>query len=148
MWIYKNEELDEQNIPEKALGFVYTITHKPSGKVYIGKKLLTKAATRQVNGRKIKCRKPSDWKEYWSSSPTLKEWIAEEGIENFHREILTFCFSKSSLTYCEEMSMFVLGVLERPEKFINENIRSKMYRSWVKGKEEIAELRERLKTFD
>ena len=57
-WLYEGKELVPENIPEKAIGFIYIITH-PDGRRYIGKKLLTRAATKVVNGKKKKIRKLS-----------------------------------------------------------------------------------------
>lgn len=142
MWKYKNQELSEESIPKEAIGFIYKIKQLSTGKQYIGKKLLTKAATKTVKGVKKKIRKESDWKTYYSSSPFLQELVAEVGEADFEREILVFCNSKSSLTYCEEMTLFMLGVLENQDQYFNSNIRSKMYANWVKGKQEIKELRD------
>ena len=41
-WIYKNEEIDDVSLfPPNTYGFVYLIKHLPSGKSYIGKKILS-----------------------------------------------------------------------------------------------------------
>ena len=37
MWIYKNIIVEE--LPEDCVGFVYLITNKASGRMYVGKKL-------------------------------------------------------------------------------------------------------------
>jgi hypothetical protein len=40
-WIYKKEEIgDFSQFPNNTFGFIYKITHIPSGKSYIGKKVL------------------------------------------------------------------------------------------------------------
>ena len=40
-WTYKQHEIgDITQFPENTFGFVYMTTHKPSGKSYIGKKVL------------------------------------------------------------------------------------------------------------
>lgn len=148
MWKYKDQDINTlEDIPEKhreALGFIYLIVHKPTGKRYIGKKLLQAAGTKTVKGVKKKIKKESDWKTYWSSSPTIKEMIAEDGgTQNFTREILNFCYSKSSLLYCEEFALYFYGALES-EDFLNSNIRSKIYKNWALGKQDIAEFRDYL----
>lgn len=143
-WQYQNKPLNENEIPADAMGFIYMITQLSTGKKYIGKKLLTSAATKTVKGVKKKIRKPSDWKEYWSSSPKIKEWITSNGTSDFTREILAFCKSKGSLAYMEEMSLYQCGALES-DSWINDNIRSKIYRSWIsKDLEAAKELREKL----
>ena len=125
-WIYKGEV--EFEIPEKAIGFIYRISHA-DGKFYYGRKLLTKAATKTVNGKKKKIRKASDWQDYWSSSPALKEWIEKDGLSKFSREILMFVTTKAALVYAEEYTLFSTGALF-DEKCINGNIRSRIQRTW------------------
>ena len=40
-WIYNNEEVTQiDDFPDNTYGFVYVITHLPTGKKYIGKKIL------------------------------------------------------------------------------------------------------------
>ena len=40
-WTYKTHQIgDITQFPENTFGFVYIVTHKPSGKSYIGKKVL------------------------------------------------------------------------------------------------------------
>lgn len=146
MWKYKEQAINSlEDMPEQhqgALGFVYLIVHLPTGRKYIGKKLLQAAGTKTVKGVKKKIKKESDWKSYWSSSPTIKEMIAQDGgTHNFSREILNFCYSKSSLLYCEEFALYFYGALET-EDFLNSNIRSKIYKNWALGKKDIAEFRE------
>lgn len=130
-WKYKDsiiESLDQ--IPySKAIGFIYIITQLSTGKRYIGKKLLTKAATKQTKGVKKKIRKESDWLKYWSSSPKIQAWIEENGYDDFTREILIFCNKKSELLYAEEFCLYVTDAL-LVDDFINSNIRSKVYREW------------------
>jgi hypothetical protein len=141
--MYKGKELNDENIPPKSIGFIYLITQISTGRKYIGKKLLTMAGTKTTKGVKKKIRKCSDWKNYWSSSPWLIEYIEEHGTGDFTREILVFCSSKGSLLYNEELSLFSVGALESDD-YINSNIRSKIYTNWVKVPES-DQLRESLK---
>ena len=90
MWMFEGKEISDDVVPAKAIGFVYLITQTSTGKRYIGRKLLTKAATKTVKGVKKKIRKDSGWKDYWSSSPDLLEYIKEHGTSDFTREILVF----------------------------------------------------------
>ncbi len=139
-WLYKGKAFDDELVPEIAIGFIYLMTHKPSGKKYIGRKLLTQAHSYQRNKKIIKTRKESNWKDYWSSSPLIAEMIESEGTtDNFEREILVFAHNKSSLNYLEEKFCYVLGVLEK-EEYLNSNIRSKMYRRNVFGKLDTVEI--------
>lgn len=127
-WIYNGKCIEDAEIPEKAIGFLYRINHL-DGRYYIGRKLLTKAATKTVNGKKKKIRKESDWANYWSSSPMLLELIAAEGKDKFEREILLFVTTKAAMVYAEEFSLFTSGALFDPKCF-NGNIRSRIQRAW------------------
>ncbi len=130
MWIYEGKSVVEETIPEKAIGFVYLIRHKDKEMLYLGRKLLTKAATRTVKGKKIKCRKPSDWEDYWGSSPYLLAILEQEGRDKFEREILCFTFSKAETNYAEESLQYKLDVLV-DDRWINNNIRAKVFRKNV-----------------
>ncbi len=134
MWLYKGKEVVDDDIVDSYVGFIYMITQKSTGKLYIGKKLLTSAGTKTINGKKKKIRKMSDWKTYWSSSPTIKDIIKEHGTNDFEREILVFCSSKGSMLYNEELALYMVGALES-DKWLNSNIRSKVYSNWVKPDE-------------
>lgn len=138
MWIYKGNELKDEDVPEKAIGFIYMITQISTGKLYIGRKLLTKAGSKQINGKRKKIRLSSNWKEYWSSSPQIKEWIDAAGdTQDFKREILTFCHNKSELLYLEENILHFTNAM-LSDSFINENIRSRIQKSWfIKNKDDI-----------
>lgn len=143
-WQYQNKPLMENEIPADAMGFIYMITQLSTGKKYIGRKLLTSAATKTVKGVKKRVRKESDWKEYWSSSPDLKALISQVGQQDFTREILVFAKSKGSIAYLEEMALYQCGALES-DNWFNNNIRSKIYRSWIsKDLLSAKELREKL----
>jgi hypothetical protein len=137
MWKYNKKDLDENDIPKTSIGFIYKITQISTGKIYIGRKILFKTVTRTKLGKKRKEKVDSDWRTYWSSSPKIKAWIETDGIADFTKEILLFVSSKGMLAYGEELAMYLLGVLES-DKFLNDNIRSKIYRTWVKPDEALA----------
>jgi hypothetical protein len=130
MWTYRGSPVSFDLIPTHAIGFIYIITHIQSNKKYLGKKLLTKAATKVFKGKKIKIRKPSDWESYYSSSPFLLDLIEKEGVFNFTREIIFFAKGKGELNYAEESFQYRLGVLESDDWF-NSNIRSRIFRRSV-----------------
>lgn len=148
MWKFKDSFIkSKEDIPEEyinSIGFIYIITQISTGKKYIGKKLLTKAATKQVKGKKRKIRKESDWIDYWSSSPQIKQWIEDAGgTEDFTKEILAFISKKGMMLYAEELALYLVGALES-DNWINQNIRSKIYHNWVLP-DEAKVLRERIK---
>lgn len=138
-WLYKGNVLTDEMIPDKSAGFIYIITHLPTGRRYIGRKLLTKAHRRQKNKKIIRSRVESDWREYWSSSPDVKQLIEEEGTDNFVREVLVFAQSKGQLNYLEEKFLYYVGALESDD-WLNSNIRSKMYKRNILNKLDIEEI--------
>ena len=129
MWLYSNKTLKVEEIPDKAIGFIYKITCIKDGRWYIGRKLLTKAATKTVAGKKKKIRKESDWVDYWSSSPSLLAEIGINGRDKYKREILMFVETKAAIAYAEEYALFITGALFDP-KCYNGNIRAKIMRTW------------------
>ena len=113
MWFYKNEELNE--LPVGCEAFVYLITNKTSGMMYVGKKLAKFKVTKPpLKGKKNKRRstKESDWREYWGSSDRLNADVEQLGPENFTREILHFCPSRGIASYLEAREQFERRVLE------------------------------------
>jgi hypothetical protein len=118
-WLYQNTVVE--TLPEDCVGFVYIITNTISGRKYIGKKLAkfsktTYKTVKLKNGtkkkKKIRSKIDSDWREYYGSSPTLSKDIVELGPENFTREILFYCKSKSECSYVEAREQFNHKVLE------------------------------------
>ena len=141
-WTYKGEEMKEaSDFPEKTYGFVYRIVHIPSGKSYIGKKVLLHHRKVKVTKKDLMMyeglpgRKPthkrvvkeSDWKTYYGSSKPLKEAMDNEPIENFERNIIYLAPNKKLLTYFEAKYQFVYQVLEKPDEFYNDNILGRFY---------------------
>lgn len=133
MWKFNDKELTIDEIPEKAFGFIYLITNTIDNKKYLGKKFLTKASYKTVNGKRKKCRKESDWASYYGSSDILKELINQYGKENFNREIICFCENKITLSYCEENLQHHFKVLESDD-WINANIRARIYKKHIQNK--------------
>lgn len=143
-WLYNGSILNDEDIPAKAVGFVYMLTYLPTGQRYIGRKLLTKSHTRQKNKKIIRSRVESDWRDYWSSSPDIKSTIEREGsTDNFVREILLFADTKGQLNYAEECIQYCLGVLESND-WLNSNIRSKQFKKNIMNKPTIIEMRNAL----
>lgn len=129
MWFYQGKQLNEADIPAKAVGFIYIIT-APDGRRYLGRKMLKSTKTKVTKGKKTKIKVDSDWRDYWSSSPDLLAMVAEKGTDGFKREIIFFAFSKGMMTYAEEKALYAVGALES-DKWINGNIRAKVYKTWV-----------------
>jgi hypothetical protein len=146
-WLCENKEITEDVISEEAVGFIYMITHTPSGKYYIGKKSLESVRNVKIGVRELakikgerkaagmggraplkkKVRKSSDWEKYYSSNEWINEQVKEGKADEFKREIIQFCNSKKSLSYYEVYWMFKYDVLS-DENCLNGNISGKFYR--------------------
>ena len=141
-WKYKNSEMETiSNFPDNTIGFVYRITHTPTGKSYIGKKVLQFTRKVKLGKKELKLleggigRRPvfkvvvkeSDWISYWGSNKHLIELYKTEPKENFERSILIPCSTKKQLTYYEVKYQMVYQVLEKPDEFFNDNILGKFF---------------------
>jgi hypothetical protein len=124
------------------VGFVYQITNNLSGRKYIGKKLAkfsktTYKTVKQKNGikkrKKIRTKIDSDWREYYGSSPELTADVITLGTENFTREILYYCKSKSECSYIEAREQFSRRVLESAD-YYNGHIQVRVHGSHIKDK--------------
>ena len=141
-WTYNNEIITANTIPVVAVGFIYKIEHIPSGKFYIGKKLLKSVRNKKLGVKELALIKAehrpgrlpskkqvitdSDWESYYSSN----EWIQNEAKLNsadFKRIIIQFCYSKKSLSYYEVYHQFKFDVLT-DENSLNGNIGGTYYR--------------------
>jgi len=139
-WYYGGQEITE--LPEDAVGFVYLITCITTGKMYVGKKLAKFAKTtykvvKLKNGtkkrKKIRSKINSDWQQYYGSSPNLTEDINQLGTDNFKREILYYCKSKSECSYIEAREQFSRRVLESDD-YYNGHIQVRVHGSHIKNK--------------
>lgn len=119
-WFFLNttDEFTEDHIGE-AFGFVYMITHLKTGRKYIGKKFFTKSKTKQVKGKKKRSRVSSDWLNYWGSNKKLQEEVKENGKDQYIREILHLCKTRSECSYWETWEIFSRHALMH-ESYYNE----------------------------
>jgi len=145
MWLYKDKEITciedlDEPIP---FGFIYVVTHIPTGKKYLGKKQLyhitkTKLGKKEIAampkglGRPQKFKqvvKQSDWLKYYGSNETIKELIKEGKQDEFKREIIQLIHNKKLLSYFETKLQFVYEVLEKPDEWFNSNIQGSFFTS-------------------
>ena len=133
-WFFHNTA-EQFNIDdaEGYFGFVYLITHNPTGRKYIGKKFFTKAGVRQIKGKKKKIRKTSDWETYWGSNVELQAEITKNGEEQYTREILHLCKSRSECSYMETFEIFNRHAL-LSDSYYNSWVTCKIHKSHVLGK--------------
>lgn len=85
------ENMPTQDQIDTSFGFIYRITHLPSGLKYIGKKqLFSKTRKPPLKGKKRKriIIKESDWRTYFSSSEEIQRLLKQDGPDAFKREIL------------------------------------------------------------
>ena len=139
-WLYQDTPIE--TLPEECVGFVYLITNNLSGRKYIGKKLAkfskkTYKIVKQKNGtkkrKKIRSKIDSDWREYYGSSPELTADVITLGTENFTRQILYYCKSKSECSYIEAREQFTRKVLESTD-YYNGHIQVRVHGSHIIGK--------------
>lgn len=148
MWLYKDTVISSiDDMPEGSYGFIYEVTHLPTNRKYIGKKVLyfernVKLGKRElealkeerkakgIGGRapsKKKVIKESDWQTYYGSQTEIKELVNKGKESDFKREILMFVDNKKHLTYYEAKFLFIKEVLEKNDEYINDNILAKFY---------------------
>jgi hypothetical protein len=136
-WYYENHIIE--TLPEDCVGFVYIITNTQTGRKYIGKKLAKFSKTtyktiKLKNGtkkkKKIRGKIDSDWRDYYGSSPELTKDVEALGKDQFHRQILFYCKSKSECSYVEAREQFSRRVLESND-YYNGHIQVRVHGSHI-----------------
>ncbi len=148
-WTHESQPIDNiSDMPVNTYGFIYEVEHIPSGRKYLGKKVLyfernkrlgIRALTALKEERKLKGiggRTPlkqkviteSDWKTYYGSQKEILQLVKEGKTTDFRRKILRYVRDKKQLTYFECKYLFINEVLETSNKYINDNILGKFYR--------------------
>ena len=148
-WTHKGQVvLSVNDMPEGTYGFIYKVTHIPTEKKYLGKKVLyfernkrlgkralealrEERKAKGIGGRvplKQKVITESDWKEYYGSHKEILKLVKEGTPMDFNRKILHYVQNKKQLTYFECKYLFINEVLENRDNYINDNILGKFYR--------------------
>lgn len=148
-WWHSGKMITEiSDMPKNTYGFIYEVTHKPTDRKYLGKKVLffernvrigkreaealkEERKAKGIGGRvpaKKKVIKESDWKDYYGSHKDIVKLIKEEKQFEFERKILIFVPNKKLLTYYECKYLFINEVLEPENNYINDNILGKFYK--------------------
>jgi hypothetical protein len=141
-WTYKGKLITELSDMGEItpFGFIYEVTHTPTGKKYIGKKQLISVQKKALGkkelalivdkraSKKKTVIKESDWKTYYGSNPTIKQLLVEGKQNEFIREILMFVPTKKLLTYYEDKYLYINEVLEPGSIYFNDNISGRMFK--------------------
>jgi hypothetical protein len=133
MWLFRDKTFSSSDIPEGAVGFVYTITNNDNGLKYVGQKRFYRPVTKAPLKGQTKKRKSiieSDWKTYVGSSLEVKKQVKELGLQAFTREIHAICYTKGMLSYTESKMQFDLGVLF-DDNYLNGIINCRINKSHV-----------------
>lgn len=141
MWLYQNKEIKElKDMPEDSFGFIYEVTHLPTGRKYLGKKQLISVTKKALGKKELALitdkraskskivKKESDWKTYYGSHLEIKQLIKEGKQSEFSREILIFTSNKKLHTYYENKMLFIKEVIEPNSNYINDNIEGRYFR--------------------
>lgn len=115
-WVYEGKEykLPEEYSHKDVYGFVYIITNRATGRMYVGKKFFWSKKTLPITKTRKRRKRllvESDWKKYYGSNVHLKEEVEKQGDEMFHREIIHLCKSKGECAYLEAKEQFNRDVL-------------------------------------
>ena len=141
MWLYQNKEINElTDMPENTFGFIYEVTHLPTGRKYLGRKQLISVQKKALGKRELALltdkraskkktvTKETDWKTYYGSHPEIKQMIKDKKQSEFSREILIFVSSKKQLTYYEDKYLYMKGVIEPGSTYFNDNISGRFFK--------------------
>lgn len=116
-------------------GFVYCITNRINGRMYIGKKYFWSTRTKPLSSSKkrMKVTKESDWRFYLGSSTRVWEDMLTHGVENFKFSILSCWPTRGRVNEAEAQEQFTRNVLHEKQDsgeylYYNECILSRYYR--------------------
>ena len=141
-WLFNGEPFTQEMVGKNA-GFVYLITDKVNGKMYIGKKNFS--GMRKAKGAKRRSKIISDWEKYFGSNDIIKQLVKEEGPQRFKREILSVHQLQRDVNYCEVREQWRRNVLEAVDEsgeriYYNENISGKYFPYLVMGWQDRSQL--------
>lgn len=137
MWKYKRKKIKSINdVPKKAVGFIYLITDE-NGKKYIGRKSFFSKRKRKFGKKEIAAMpnkrlkkwehviKETEWLTYTGSCKPLNAAI-KKGLK-IEKEILRFCTNSKQMTYYEWKYQFCNDVIENNDDYWNENVCGKFF---------------------
>ena len=115
-WHYQGKEFipPEDFSSNDYYGFVYLITNRATGRMYVGKKFFWSKKTLPITKTRKRRKRllvESDWRNYYGSNVHLQEEVNTQGDEIFYREILHLCKTKGECAYMEAKEQFSRDVL-------------------------------------
>lgn len=123
-------------------GFVYLVTNKLTGRMYVGRKYFTSKTRVKVKGSLRKKRKTSEsnWRHYKTSCQELKDDISNLGLDSFEFRILHLCRTRAETNYLEVKEQFARDVLNSKlssgeDAYYNGNIMSRYFKPKDSGPE-------------
>lgn len=141
MWIHKEKVINElTDMPEGSFGFIYEITHTPTGRKYLGRKQLISVQKKALGKRELAeltdkrsskkktVKKETDWKTYYGSHPEIKQMVKDGKESEFVREIIMFVLTKKQLTYFEDKFLYTRGVIEPGSNYFNDNVSGRFFK--------------------
>lgn len=132
-WHWGGKPFEEPQ--DTMVGFVYEIHDLTNDRLYIGKKLFwttTKLKPLKGKTRRRHRRAQSDWRDYYGSNRALQEQVKLLGPEQFKRNILVLCYSKTDMSYWETRIQFDRDVL-RDSRYYNQFVSCKITASNLTG---------------
>lgn len=134
-WLFNGKPFTQDDADGLA-GFVYLITEKATGKMYVGKKFFS--GMRKQKGKTRRSRVASDWERYFGSCDELKALVKANGPNAYEREILSLHELKRDVNFAEVREQFQRDVLETVDEngnrvYFNENIQGRFFPGLVMG---------------
>ena len=131
-WYFHNTpiEFTENDIGD-AFGFVYIISHKKSGRKYIGKKFFTKSKTKQLRARR-KSLAFLRLAHLLGSNKELQADVLANGESEYTREIIHVCKTRSECSYLETWEIFKRHALLN-ESYYNAWVTCKIHKAHLGG---------------
>ena len=117
-------------------GFVYNITNLQNQRQYIGRKYFwqkRKPRSKDQTTKRRRVTTESNWRDYYGSSPELKDDVKKFGKDAFRRDILSLHKTPGRVNYEETRQLFSNNVLtesltDGTPAFYNANVLGRYYR--------------------
>jgi len=134
-WYYLESPFSGSDVGD-YYGFVYKITNLQNQRQYIGRKYFwqkRKTRSKDQTTKRRRVTSESNWRDYYGSSPELKDDVKRLGKESFRRDILSLHKTPGRVNYEETRQLFINNVLtesltDGTPAFYNANVLGRYYR--------------------